>query len=528
VLPPCGAGQLGNTEQSVFPSLAMGSSPGARVEKQALPRALHNGRVSPRTELRAAVSLAVALVILRSAIPLVTERSLDSDQAVVGLMAKHASEFRNFPLFFYGQNYMLGVQAWLAAPFFWIGGPTALMLRLPLLLINAGVVWGLIAVFQRLGLRPAMGLVAVLPLAMTTPIMSDALLRPLGAAVEPFAWVLILWVLRRRPWWFGLVFCIGTLHREFVVYAAPAWVVAQWYEGRWWTIRDLAKALSTFAVVWLVIDILKRSINLYGPAGGEFAAESLLMQSQQIAMWLSLDAYGDRVWHLLSSGVPDMFGARSYRLASYHGMFSALSTGSLMAGAALALALLIAGIRVFSRSAESSSRAAGAFAWYLGIIGLLAIAGYGLNGGLDVAATPVIRYALFVLFIPVALLGAFLQRERHPVFRAVVVSLVCVWAASTSVDAVRVATEYVQSPPDNPHRELADYLVRHDIHYARGLYWDAYIVTFLARERVIVSSIEQVRISAYGAQVEAHGAEVVNLVREPCGGQRRVAAWCLE
>ena len=96
--------------------------------------------MSPRTEFRAAVGIAVALVILRSAVPLVTERSLDSDQAVVGLMAKHASEFRTFPLFFYGQNYMLGVQAWLAAPFFWVGGPTAVMLRLPLLLINAGVV----------------------------------------------------------------------------------------------------------------------------------------------------------------------------------------------------------------------------------------------------------------------------------------------------------------------------------------------------------------------------------------------------
>lgn len=487
-----------------------------------------NGRVSPRTEFRAAVGVAVALVILRSAVPLVTERSLDSDQAVVGLMAKHASEFRTFPLFFYGQNYMLGVQAWLAAPFFWIGGPTALMLRLPLLLINAGVVWGFIAVLRQLGLRPALGLVAVLPLAMTTPIMSDALLRPLGAAVEPFAWVLILWVLRRRPWWFGLVFCIGTLHREFVVYAAPAWFVAQWYERQWWTIRDLAKAVSGFIGVWLVIDVLKRSINLYGPAGGEFAAESLLMQSQQIAMWLSLDAYGDRVWHLLSAGVPDIFGARSYPLASYHGMFSALSAGSLMAGAALALALLIAGFRACLLSTESSSRAAGAFAWYLGTIGLLAIAGYGLNGGLDVAFNPVIRYALFVLLIPVALLAAYLRRERRTAFRAVVVVLMCVWAALTSVDAVRVAADYVRSPPDNPHRELADYLVSHDIHYARGLYWDAYIVTFLAREEVIVSSIEQVRISAYGAEVEAHAGEAVNLVREPCSGQRRVAAWCLE
>ena len=63
----------------------------------------------------------------------------DSEQAIVGLMAKHVSELRAFPLFFYGQNYMLGVQAWLAAPLFLIGGPTLLMLRLPLVVINAVV-----------------------------------------------------------------------------------------------------------------------------------------------------------------------------------------------------------------------------------------------------------------------------------------------------------------------------------------------------------------------------------------------------
>jgi len=55
--------------------------------------------------------LAVGIVLLRTAVPLCFEQVFDSDQAVVGLMAKHLSEFRSFPLFFYGQNYMLAVQA---------------------------------------------------------------------------------------------------------------------------------------------------------------------------------------------------------------------------------------------------------------------------------------------------------------------------------------------------------------------------------------------------------------------------------
>jgi len=51
-------------------------------------------------------------------------------------MAKHLSEFRAFPLFFYGQHCMPGVESWIAVPFFWVGGPTVAMLRLPLVIIN--------------------------------------------------------------------------------------------------------------------------------------------------------------------------------------------------------------------------------------------------------------------------------------------------------------------------------------------------------------------------------------------------------
>ena len=46
----------------------------------------------------------------------------DSDQAITGLMAKHLAELRAFPVFWYGQTYMLGVEAWLAAPLMAVAG----------------------------------------------------------------------------------------------------------------------------------------------------------------------------------------------------------------------------------------------------------------------------------------------------------------------------------------------------------------------------------------------------------------------
>ena len=55
--------------------------------------------------------LAIAgLVVLRSLVFVCWPAShFDSDQAVTGLMAKHLSELRAFPVFWYGQTYMLGV-----------------------------------------------------------------------------------------------------------------------------------------------------------------------------------------------------------------------------------------------------------------------------------------------------------------------------------------------------------------------------------------------------------------------------------
>jgi len=76
----------------------------------------------PRERLLFAI-IVVAIVLLRSAVFVLWEEAhFDSDQAVMGLMAKHLSEGRAFPVFFYGSNHILAVQAWLAAPVFLLAG----------------------------------------------------------------------------------------------------------------------------------------------------------------------------------------------------------------------------------------------------------------------------------------------------------------------------------------------------------------------------------------------------------------------
>src|SRR5215210_2788590 len=84
-----------------------------------------------------AVAVAASLIVIRAFVWIFFEQSgFDSDQAVVGLMAKHLAEGRAFPLFYYGQHYMLAVEPWLAAPLFKVFGASVATLKLPLMAIN--------------------------------------------------------------------------------------------------------------------------------------------------------------------------------------------------------------------------------------------------------------------------------------------------------------------------------------------------------------------------------------------------------
>ena len=68
--------------------------------------------------------VAIAMVVFRSFPFLFYEHlDFDSDQAIIGLMAKHLSDCAPFPSFSTASTTCSGVQAWIAAPFVSLGGP---------------------------------------------------------------------------------------------------------------------------------------------------------------------------------------------------------------------------------------------------------------------------------------------------------------------------------------------------------------------------------------------------------------------
>src|SRR5688572_10275237 len=167
-------------------------------------RGLHSGS---RLELAAVLLVATALVVSRSLVYAIYEHAhFDSDQAIVGLMAKHLSEGRAFPLFFYGQGYMLGVEAWLAAPWMWLFGPTPAALKASLVATNIVCAALIVVALERgAGLRPLVGLAAALFFALPPVALSRLLVESQGGNLEPFLYVSLLWLLRARPIWFGVV-----------------------------------------------------------------------------------------------------------------------------------------------------------------------------------------------------------------------------------------------------------------------------------------------------------------------------------
>jgi hypothetical protein len=85
--------------------------------------------------------IALLIILLASALRiLILQRGwpvLDSDEATTGLMALHILKYGEHPLVFYGQDYVGTIQAYLAAFFFTLLGPSVFALRLGLVLLFA-------------------------------------------------------------------------------------------------------------------------------------------------------------------------------------------------------------------------------------------------------------------------------------------------------------------------------------------------------------------------------------------------------
>jgi hypothetical protein len=497
-----------------------------------------NDRVSSgrRPALAAFAALGCGLVLLRSFLPVWYEGfEFDSDQAVLGLMAKHLSELRTFPLFVYGQHYILGVQSWLAAPVFLLAGPTVFALRLPLVFVNIAIaVLVIVLLVREAGLGPGLAFVAALPFVLPTPMVSTELLYALGYSAEPLLYVLLLWVFRRRAIPFGIVLTIGFLHREFTAYALPALTIVMALDGTLFTRQTFDRLLTVvvvFALLWVGVEVAKSRVDVFGPSTGRVENAPLATQLESVAAHVCFDraTFPARLGSLWTDAASAFFGARRFTLFEY-GINSPVSTGSPMVAWLLAaLAALVVVRLVALRTSAPLSASSSAFCVYLAIVGLEAAAAYPFACDVVPGRPGVTRYLLLALFIPVAAGAAYLRRETRPALKAVFVAGVVAWTAFAFRDHAAAIARQVRSPEAYRQRVLANYLVSHAVKYSRAEYWDAYALDFLTREQVVVASTGKLRVREYETIVDAHRSKAVEIARGVCTeGGTVVDAWCLK
>ena len=484
-----------------------------------------------RREWIGAVLLASLLVAARCAVFIIYQQSFfDSDQAIVGLMAKHLIEGRAFPLFFYGQTYLLGVEAWIAAPFFLIGGPTVAALHTALMAVNLAIAALLIVCLVRWGgLRPFQAVAASLFFTLAPPFTGLLLIDANGANIEEFLYVLILWVLRDRPLWFGAILAIGVLNREFTMYAVPVLLAGQLLTGtlfRAARLRMWLVAAAAFLAVWQTVDVLKPFADVMGPGTrgtwveppGGSAMDNLVDRAEIVPR-----EFPERMRVMATDYFPRQIGARAVESSTApqgrDWMFWPLGLGLMAAG----LRALFLTIRC--RLADGR-RPATDFGWYLFGIGVLAAAVYIATRSIDRGLID--RYMLLTIYAPVGVVALFLALEPRVWLRRGMVALLLAWASVSAVDHARLFARYWGGREPDELQRLADGLVARGIHVASAGYWRAYRVTFLARERVKVMSTDVSRIREYERLAEVEGNRLIQIRDTACASdQPPIGQWYL-
>ena len=461
----------------------------------------------------AAVVGACVLVLLRSAVFVCYEHAhFDSDQAVLGLMARDIVTGDGFPLFYYGQQYLLAIEAWLAAPFVLLLGASVLAIKLPLVILNLILVAILVVrLIDDEALSPMAAFTASLFIALPPPITASRLVEAGGGQIEPFVWVMVLWLLRGRAFWFGVVLAIGTLNREFTLYAPMALAMIAALQRRLFS-RDLIArgliALAGFALVIVVVQGLT-----------PYAANYFSAVRRPAVNPADMVAIGSRVVPFITGSLAVIFGARADVLADYN-IRSSLHVGApwIALVLILAAALMTARLPAISRVVTARS----SLAIYLLLVGLQAAVMPLLlreSGGM------LIRYALLSLFLPVGASAYYLRRETREAFRVTFIALVAVWASVAALDHGRLIHEYVTRTPANTFRELAIHLEGQGRRYGWADYWTAYHVTYLTDRRVTLVPYDLVRIPRDRGLVEVRRDSAVRIQREPCEAGTKVREW---
>ena len=465
-------------------------------------------------------------------------------------MAKHLAEGRAWPLFFYGQLYMMGVQAWLAVPAFLLLGPTVFALKLPLVLLNVAtgsvLVWLLV---RDVHLRAWQAVLASAWFAVLPPVTASRMIQAQGGTIEPLLYALLLWLLRGRAIAFGLLFAFGFLHREFTLLAVIAIVCLEAWTGMLFSRPRLAHwivVLLVFLGARESVTLLRHTASMFGPDTAPPRLEDGVTNVDVVARNVCLapgHVVGNVAW-LVGQNVPTFFGVRAQPAGIL--ILTRQPTGLTWAALPAAFAVTLCALLVWRartrwlpplRAPSDRRLLLPSMLLLTGVLGLAGVA-----TGCDVRNLITIRYHLLLALAPVgltalafvltdepdsALRGELALPRRQQLRRAIATAIV-LWGSAMLWQHIRLLHEYRTNPPRNAHRALADDLTAHGERYGWATYWVSYHVDFLSREQVQLSPTSAIRINDYARQALRAGRKAVIIGVKPCSpGEvaREVEGW---
>jgi hypothetical protein len=348
-----------------------------------------------------------------------------------------------------------------------------------------------------------------------------------GANIEPFLYVVLLWLTRNRPNWGGLILGIGFLNREFTIYGLAALLVVEAIQGVLFTRDGLlrrARMFRTAAEVWLFVTWMKQFSPAAGPGtslADLYTGEQQRDNFRELLNRICIDPQTmiTGLWNGMTVHLSRLFGMVVERLSEYS-IDSSASQGLPGGRLLLAAIAIFAIVRIIMRiGRERQWRPEYDPCAYLVLVGLFS---FSASVMLRCGVIGVMRYDLLSIIGATGLAAWYLGTETRRALSAVWIGLVVVWTLSSATAHVRLWAEYLSHPPIGAKRLIIRELETQNIRYAYADYWLAYYITFMTNERIIVASTDSARIAEYKKIVDAHRDEAIRISRTSCPGGHEI------
>jgi hypothetical protein len=435
------------------------------------------------------LAIAILALVVRGYLLFITDAGIESDEAIVGLMAKHIAEGAPWPIFYYGQHYLGSLESLLVSAVFYFFGVSNWGLKavpLAFAVLHVMLVYLLARQFcDRFGARAAALLTAVPPSTLT------------------------IWSTKARGGFIELV-VIGSLAlllavkmlRDSSSDKGPMFVLGLLLGLGWWVNNQIIFYMAAIGLVFLVHYWIQcglwRTLNL-GAIGGAgfviggapfwYANLCCAPRLQSFAVLGQKASLADALSHFqgyILEAIPILFGAR--RLWTETDLFVGSSAlVFVLYGVLFAIAVLRAiwPAKVdFGRFNRSS--------WCLVVVFSLVVPlVFSLSGFGWLTKAP--RYLLPLYSVAYVLIGfALVELRKVPVIGQFVA-----YAACGILLAINVASNYLGSTaiPGQPfvykgdrvsrdHQPLYDWLDREGYNHIFTNYWIGYRAAFETKERI--------------------------------------------